>query len=577
MTVQNAIAEVQSLLAQGRVKPALKAAKAAMSRYKSDPTLPNLAGLALSQSGKHRPAAEMFAKAVRLAPDYADARRNLAQALLLLGEAEKVVSVLSRAGPEAATHYLRAQALAALARTEEAEAEADAAVTLAPRQARNLNLRGLLRYRLGRLAEAVADFDAALDLDPDNVETLVNASLPYARQNRFDDADAAARRAVALAPGHLGARLRLAAHLVEAGNTAEAADAYRAVLDLDPGNAEAVEQLAALQDADANAALATQARSALRRRGVSATDRAALHFALARIADQSGDREGAAREWAAANAALAEARPYDPEADSDLNARIIARFAEIASPAEARERPRPVFVLGLPRSGTTLAEAILGAHPAIAPLGERVSAARLLFPVIEGNAPITPETLAEIRQADRDSLPALPEGTIAYVDKMPENYRLIGFLKAVWPEARIVHLRRDPRDVALSMWKARFAGSALNYTNDLSAMAHRFNLYAELMAHWHHVLPDDILDLRYEDLVADVDAASRQLADWCSVEWVPQMAHPERNDAPVLTLSASQLRQPVHSRSVGGWRAHAETLAPFIEGLDPAMWPGLEA
>jgi len=177
---------------------------------------------------------------------------------------------------------------------------------------------------------------------------------------------------------------------------------------------------------------------------------------------------------------------------------------------------------------------------------------------------------------ERRMLPELPAGVSAFTDKMPENYRLIGFLKTVHPGARFVHLRRDPRDVALSMWRGHFSGSALNYTYDLRAMAHRFNLYAEIMAFWHRLLPGQILDLPYEEMTADPEVASRTLAAHCGLDWVPQMARPDETAEAVLTSSAGQLRQPVHRRSVGAWRTHAEALAPFIAGLDPALWPGLD-
>ena len=123
------------------------------------------------------------------------------------------------------------------------------------------------------------------------------------------------------------------------------------------------------------------------------------------------------------------------------------------------------------------------------------------------------------------------------------------------------------------MWRAHFSGRALSYTYDLQAMAGRFNGYARMMAHWHRVFPGQILDLPYEDMVADVEAASRKLAEFCGLDWTAAMARPDLAAEQVLTLSASQLRQPVHTRSVGGWRKHAETLQPFIAGLDPGLWP----
>ena len=307
-----------------------------------------------------------------------------------------------------------------------------------------------------------------------------------------------------------------------------------------------------------------------------------LHFAQARLAEICGDAAEARRQRNEANRLMARLLPYDPMADARLAGRILDRFPTPApAPAAAPPgtgpdaAPAQFFIIGLPRSGTTLAEAILAAHPAVAALGERSAAGRLLQPVIDADLPFDAAAIARFRDGDRALLPPLPPRTRAYTDKMPENYRLLGFLGAAYPRARFVLVTRDPRDVALSMWKAHFSGTALNYCYDLTAMAHRFNLFARMMAHWQAHLPGRILTLPYEEIVQDIEGASRRLACFCGLDWLPAMTRPEENPAPVLTLTATQLRQPVHRRSVGGWRAHAEELDPFLKALDPTLWPDL--
>lgn len=571
------ISAAQAHMQQGRFKPALKAAKSALKKQPKSAPAANLVGILLGRLGDHRQAAAMFQKSARLDPGFVDPRRNLAQTLILLGQPEPAATIARRltdSDPgDAGAWYLLAQAELALGRLADAALAADRAVAADPGQARALNLRALLHDRQGRPIEAIADYRAALALDPDDVETLVNISLPLARQMRTDEALAAVRRAVALAPSHVGAGLRLAMQLEELGDAPGAAAEYRRVLDLAPDQPDAIEQLANLQDAEANRTLAPVARAALKSAPKASPGRAALLFALARIAQQAGDGNADAA-LAEANAAMAAILPYDGAADRALNADLLARFpAPVPAAPDRGDGPRPIYVLGLPRSGTTLTEAILGAHPRVAPLGERVGAGILLGPVIAGKQPFDAAAFVD---GDRRMLPELPDGTIAWVDKMPENYRLIGFLLSAYPDARIVHVTRDPRDIALSQWRGHFSGTALNYTYDLSAMAQRFNLYAQAMAHWHRVFPGAILDLSYEAMVADVDAASRRLADFCGLDWHPAMTRPDLAAGQVLTMSAGQLRQPVHGRSVGQWRRHAAMLAPFIAGLDPDLWPGID-
>jgi tetratricopeptide (TPR) repeat protein len=569
------IAAAQAHLQQGRFKPALKAAKSALRKQPKSAPAANLAGIALGRMGDHRDAAAMFQRAAKLDPGFADPRRNLAQTLILLGQPDPAATLARRLAErdpgDAAAWYLLAQAEMALGRLGDAATAANHAVAADPRQARALNLRALLHDRLGRPTEAIADFRAALAINPNDIDTLVNISLPLARQLHTDEALAAVRRAVALAPSHVGAGLRLAAQLAELGDADAAADEYRRVLAFAPGQPDAIEQLAQLQDVTANRALEPIARAALRTVPKTSQARASLLFALAHIAAQAGDGDAALAD---ANAAMAALLPYDAAADRALNADLLGRFPALVT-GTATPGPRPIYVLGLPRSGTTLTEAILGAHPQVAPLGERASAGILLGRVISEHLPFDAAAIAAFVEGDRRMLPDLPDDTIAWVDKMPENYRLIGFLLTAYPQARIVHVTRDPRDTALSQWRGHFSGTALNYTYDLTAMAQRFNLYAQAMAHWHRLFPGAILDLSYEAMVADVDAVSRQLADFCGLDWDPAMARPDRAAGQVLTLSAGQLRQPVHARSVGKWRRHANMLAPFIAGLDPGLWPGI--
>jgi len=581
MTAESDLQHALSLLRSGQAKAAFKQSKAAMRTYGGAAVFPNLAGMALCTMGKHRDGIDYFQKALKIDPGFVDARRNLAQTLILLGKSDLACTVLERlvrdVPEDADGWYLLAQAQMKRGGTDAAETAVTRSIELNARQARAFNLRALIRDRAGRMAEALDDYQTALRLNPDDVDTLTNISLPLARQGRTAEAMDSVRRAVALAPGHVGARLRLAAQLVEMGETAEAITELHAVLERAPDQADAIEQLAQLQSADENAALLPQARAELKKLHGKSPARASLNFALARIADQAGERESAARYLAEANRTMAELMPYDPTADSALHDRIMARFKSVtgAAASGAEEAPMPIFVVGLPRSGTTLVEAILGAHPNVQPLGERAAAGILLGPIIEADGPFGADQIAAFVAGDLSMLPDLSEGTTAYVDKMPENYRLIGFLKTAYPTCRVINLRRDPRDVALSNWRAHFSGSALSYAYDLAGMAHHFNRYARIMTHWHRVFPDQILDLKYEELVADVEAASKALAAHCGLDWVPAMARPDLTAEQVLTLSATQLRQPVHSRSVGGWRKHADTLAPFVQGLDPALWPDL--
>ncbi|MCE8525998.1 sulfotransferase [Ruegeria pomeroyi] len=577
--MQNDISQAQRAVQGGDFRTAQRLARKGLKADKTHPGWMNIAGIAECGLGRHKAGLPHFQLALKLAPDFHDARRNLAQTLVLLGrtdEADMHLRQLTDANPQDAGAWaLLAQVGMARGDDVAAKAAVDSVIALYPGQARGYLLRARLLGQTGDEMGALADLERAAELEPGNVEALIALSLPLARADRPDTARTVAERAAALAPGHVPARLALAMRLVEQGQTEAAKEQYRAVLEITPGQPEALEQLAQINSGAENAALIPQALAALKAADDSGPAKGQLHFALARIAAQAGDEDGFTKHLTRANAAMARLMPYDAGADTRLSEALMARFGPGADRDGSGDGVAPVYVLGLPRSGTSLTEAMLGAHPAVHPLGERIAPGRLLAPLINGNLPFDEQARATFRKGEAESLPALPDGTRFYTDKMPENYRLVGFLLTARADARVIHLRRDPRDVALSLWQAHLAGSALNYAYDLRAMAHRFNLYARMMAHWHAEFPGRILDLAYEDLVADVEGASHRLAAHLGLDWVPEMARPDQAAGQVLTLSANQLRQPVHTRSVGKWRKHEAMLAPFIAGLDPGLWPEL--
>ena len=581
MTLQNDLQSALGFLNQGKFKQALKQSKGGMKRHKSHPDFPNIAGICLSGLGKHRDAVPYFKKALALAPGFHDARKNMAQTLLFLQQGDTAMKLLERVlkdqpGDQAAL-YLKAQAQLVLNDAEAAIDTATAALVRDARQPRMLRLRATAWSTLGDEKAMLADFQAALKIDPNDADALQSISLPLARLMRQDEATAAAQKAVAVAPQNVEARRRLASQLISNGETAAAREQCLALKELDPRDTQVLEMLARINSREQNAELLPIAQKALKASPARSLDRANVSFALARITDQAGDKEAFAAHNDEANACMAVQNPYDYEESERQFSRVMAAFPDQISPADTTaEGPRPIYVVGMPRSGTTLTETVIGLHPDVFPLGERGVPAFLLHPYLDKDQDFTPEAARNFVTEDISRLPEMPGGTSAYVDKMPDNYRLLGHLAAAYPDARFVHLCRDPRDVAMSIWRGYFSGSSLTYAYDLKAMAHRFNLYGRLMQHWRQVMPDRIYDLRYEDFVADIEGESRKLAEFCGLTWVEDMAHPERHEGQVLTLSNTQVRQTAHTRSIGKWEKYADVLAPFIDELDPEIWPEIK-
>ncbi|CUH86229.1 cellulose synthase subunit BcsC [Phaeobacter sp. CECT 5382] len=590
---------ISAELNQGRFKSVLKQVKPLLKDKAAPASVANLAAIALCGLERPRDALPMFKKALTQDPTFHDARKNLAQTLILMGQPDKALPQLDYVLAALPDHpevlYLKAQALWSTGRLAEAETCLTSAIDLAPDQGRNYNLRALIRSAQGQEMEALTDFEAALQANPNDVEALVNISQPLARQTRHQDSQAVITQALALAPQHLGANLRQAALHIEQGDAEAARQRYRQILAHTPGQPEALEHLALLSKGEEAQALLAPLHSALKVFSRASEDRARLNFGLAHLARLRQDLQKFASHLSRANADMAGQFAYDSVADRHQTKAILQQFPlpsiSSSSSSDTSQRAptatsahqlsnserRAIFITGLPRSGTTLAEAVLGAHPHVAPLGERAAAGALLRPYLDAAHPFDGAAQQDFGEAYSLRLPDLPPEIQAYSDKMPENYRYIGYLIKAFPNCRILCMRRDARDIALSMWQAHFSGQALAYSYDLAAMAERFNLHAEMVAHWQRLFPEQILSVRYEDLTGDIEGESRRIAAFTGLNWYPEMMNPGAADQPILTLSATQVRQKVHQRSVGGWAKYAEMLRPFLEGLDPALWPEMRA
>ena len=297
-------------------------------------------------------------------------------------------------------------------------------------------------------------------------------------------------------------------------------------------------------------------------------------FALAQALDGLGEHTRAAQCLREANALAIESnikrRDYDPaeherfigELLSGFDRELFARLANAGSTSR-----RPVFVFGLPRSGTTLIEQVLASHSQIYGAGE-LRLARRSFEAIPGllNRSITPRgciplldppTVQSLAKLHLENLNEFDDGRNArIVDKMPDNYMYIGLLAIIFPKAVFIHSRRDLRDIAVSCWMTDFR--SIRWANDQSHIARRFQQYHRLMNHWKEVLPVPVHEVNYEETVADLESVARRLIEACGLPWEPACLEFHRTERPVRTASVMQVRQPVYKRSVARWR-HYET------------------
>jgi tetratricopeptide (TPR) repeat protein len=512
----------------------------------------------------------------------------------------------------AALHFL-GLLLHQTGRSEEGLELIEQSVTLQPENADFLNNMGTVMRDLGRVAAAVDFFRGAVDIRPDQLAARDNLGSSLKQLGQFDAAEEIYRSTISRNPFHVRARIGLAETLQEAGRLDEAIKLFREALSIRPKDAELLYGLGVAMmekgKLDEAADLARQAlaiapnmakawllltqvkRQTERDKELAGMEaehakapqgslaRMQLSFGLGKANDDLKDYGRAFDYFAEGNAIRRKAIDYDP-------ARTRGEFEAMKATFDTAffEKHRtsgisddtPIFVVGMPRSGTTLVEQIIASHPQVFGAGELnilKTAVGKQFPMSMpggfpgGIADMPDKAFAEAGQAYLDMLHTRYPGYRHVTDKMPGNFLLVGFLHMMLPKAKIVHCARDAAATCLSIFKVHFRGDSHRYGYDLGELADFHNLYTDMMAHWHKVLPGVVHDVRYEDFVADQEGQTRALMAYLGLPWDDKVLSFHETDRPVRTASAAQVRQPMYQGSVDLWKRYGDRLKPLLDKL----------
>jgi tetratricopeptide (TPR) repeat protein len=606
----------------GRLDEAVEQFRRALRLRPDSATFHNGLGTVLRELKRYDEALEAFRRAVGCDAQAELAHSNLGQLLLDCGRPEEALPHAREAvrlQPDlAAAHHNLGNVLRALDRLVEARDAYGEALRLDPDLAPALANLGLTLQREGQLQDALPWMRQAVELEPDNADGWEKLGDLRAEREEYAEAVPCYERALALQPGRAVVHNSLGWALQEEGRLAEAAEHYRTALRLDPELAGAQlniggvhEEWGDLGEAEAafRAALRLQpaytlphARLATLLRGrLPDADRTALEerladpqvrgearshllFGLAQVLDAGGDYPRAADCLREGNAlALDQAkrrrRDYDPAqheqfVDAMIRASGAAFFARTAGGGV--DSRRPVFVFGLPRSGTTLIEQVLASHSRVHGGGELVLVRRSFeaIPAALGRSEWPTHCLPDL---DAPAVRRLAEQHLHWlrehdggraerlVDKMPDNYLYLGLIAAMFPNAVLIHCRRDLRDVAVSCWMTHFRN--IRWANDPDHIATRFAQYRRLMDHWREVLPLPVHEVDYAETVSDLEGVARRLVAACGLAWEPACLEFHRTRRPVRTASVTQVRQPVYTQSVGRWKTYERELADLFARL----------
>jgi tetratricopeptide (TPR) repeat protein len=576
-------------------------------------------GNALKGQNRFEEALACYDKALALNPESVAALNNCGDALFALRRPAEALAAYDRAVAIAPTSLValnnRGNALRALRRPVEALASYSDALATGSTLAEIYNNRGGAFADLKRFREALADYDRALALKPDFVPALVNRGGALCELKQPAQALESCDKALALAPDCAEAWNNRSNALIDLNRPDEALANCDKALALKPDYAEAYDGkgvklmfLGRFEEAtraiEAAIAITPRARfyynltlskrlstkddhlAAMEdlARNVSALDeeeQVFLRFALGKALKDVGDHENSFAHLLAGNAIKRKQVAYDGEATDKLFDRTKSTFTRDLmrrSGGAGCSSETPIFILGMPRSGTTLVEQILASHPKVFGAGERDDFSAVvaglggdqrstaLFPEFIPSLPL--DAFRRIGADYVDRLRGLAPTAGKITDKMPENFRFVGLIHLALPKARIIHLQRGPVDTCLSCFATLFY-EPLDYTYDLKELGRYYRAYQRLMDHWREILPPGVmLDVRYEDIVDDIEGQARRMIAHCGLEWDARCLDFHRANRPVRTASMGQARQPLYKTSVGRWRAYEGQLGPLLDELN---------
>jgi tetratricopeptide (TPR) repeat protein len=590
-------------------KNAVHASEMAAKLLPGDAGAHNNLGNALARLGQADQAVASYRRALELNPDFADAHNNLGNALLDLGQFEQAAASYRRAleiNPhlqEAHNHL--GNALRVLFRLEEAAASYRHALVLRPDFAEAHNNLGNVLFELGQLDEAFAHYRRALVLKPDFAEAHNNLGSLLRGFGQLQAAIASYQRALALQPHFAEAHSNLGIALRLMGRTAEAEASCLKALEISPDSASTVVALAEIHADTGQFAEAERMfmraisidpetpegwSGICRVRKMSVSDTAwlasaqriagmhlpprkeiQLRYAIGKYFDDVRDFERAFNNFRRANELAkrcgAKHDRRDVEQAVDQITRVYDRNWLSEAGAITMASERPVFIIGMLRSGTTLAEQILASHPAVHGAGELPFWTNA-FAAHTSSAADTEASAALVRRLANEYLrllQGLSADTLRVIDKMPANFWVLGLIHAALPNARIIHLRRNPIDTCLSIYFQRFE-TGVSYANDLDDLVHYYIQYLRLITHWRSILPaDSILDVPYEGLVESQEAWTRKMLAFTGLSWDARCVDFHLTNRTVITASKWQVRQKISASSVDRWRNYEKFIGPLLK------------
>jgi tetratricopeptide (TPR) repeat protein len=578
------IGSLVALIEQERLSEAEQGARRLLTMHPSAGMLWKILGVALMRQGKD--ALQALKRTTELMPQDGEAHGNLGAALHDRGQWAEALVSLRRALEIQPDHVDSlvdaANSMKALGRREEAAASYARAAELDPERTESHYALGNVLFDLRRLDEAAASYSLVLALEPEHAAAHLSLAVARRAQRRHADAEASCRAALAIEPEYVEALSLLGELKADRGEFSEAEELFKRAIKIDPDFSFAFSSIATHRKMTRSDTEWLAGAEALLVKELPLAHDISLRYALGKYFDDVGRYDEAFAHYRQANELTKrQVPPYDGAKLTQRVDEIIRTFdaafmdAPFVGPSreQASSSELPVFIVGMPRSGTSLTEQILASHPSVFGAGEVTfwDAAYVNYrKALRNGRADTPaagataaDLMPELARHYLDRLTAFSGAALRVVDKMPANFLYEGLIYAVFPQAKFIHMQRHPIDTCLSIYFQNFFNMD-PYANDLENLAHYYGEYIRVTDHWRAVLPETaLLEVPYESLIEDQEDWTRRMLDFIGLPWDPKCLDFHETDRVVITASKWQVRQKINTASRGRWRNYEKYVAPL--------------
>ena len=559
----------------GRMIDSLSAMRKSVQLAPQDAEARYNLGLTLKELGRLDDAEEVYTQAIALKPDYPEAHSNLGIALLELGRLNDAEASYKKAialKPDFAdAHNNLGNALQGQGRLDEAVASYTQAIALNPDIAEAHSNLGNTLKELGKLEDALASYKQAIALKPEFAEAHNNFGKTLNELGRLEDALASYKLAITLKPGLAGAHFNLGLILQQLGRLENSEASYNQAITLKPDFAEAHRMLSSIKKFEAQDQQYLKMRELYINENISEAHRCHINFGLAKACEDLGNFEQAYNHYNEGNVLRKKLLNYDINNDLELFRKIKSNYSQIVQnslePDKLSKSLTPIFIVGMPRSGTTLVEQIISSHSKVTGAGELNFVEQFGAALSTGVTEVNTQSLLDFRHNYLSKLRNFSSGNLMVTDKMPQNFYYIGLLVATFPEAKIIHVKRSPAAVCWANYKQYFVSNSIGYCYAIDDVISYHKLYENLMEFWTNTLSNRIYKLDYELLTVNQESETRQLIEYLGLDWDENCLSPQNNTRSVATASNLQVRQKVYQGSSEQWKKYEPFLNGAFDGL----------